>query len=548
MRLNEKVLVIGLDGATLDLIDPLIAEGRLPNLSSMLSSGIHSKLRSTILPLSPTAWSTFSTGRNAGKHGIYDFQKRVRDSYKFAPTTSSDLKTNTIWDMIGEAGGQSIVINVPLTYPPTKVNGVMISGFPTPPGTDDFIYPKEALEDIKEKFGSIQKPLVLYRKGREEEIAKSVIDISRTQTAITKYFMKHIDWNLAVSVYDATDVIGHYFWAYLDINHPKYDPEIASTVRELVNDVHVELDSAIGELVEEAGPNALKLVVSDHGFGSIYYGVYVNNWLLEQKYMAFKRTVPVRARYWAFRHGLHTYNLLQLAKKLHFVKSVEAAYSTRSILLKLLRMTSLSMDDIDWERTSVYSAGNFGQLYLNLQGREPKGIVSQKDADKLVNELVGKISELEDPSTHRKMFDHVYPKLDAFNGPASASAPDIVFFDEEMMYAAHRMFELGSNKLVSPHPVYSGHHKMDGILFMSGKSAKFIQGFPRSEPRLTDLAPTILHYLNLPVPEDMDGRVLSEFFVDDSEFNLRDVTVSKSKSESEKIKVSLKKLRSAGSL
>jgi predicted AlkP superfamily phosphohydrolase/phosphomutase len=388
----------------------------------------------------------------------------------------------------------------------------------------------------------------MYRKGREEEITRETIEITRQQTAITRYLMESVDWRITVSVYDATDTIGHCFWAYLDKNHPKYDAKLAEPVRQMVEEVHVELDHAVGELVEAAGSDCLHLVISDHGFGPVYYGVYLNTWLLEQKYMYFKKRFPVRARYWAYRRGLHTYNLLQLAKKLRLVKSVESAYSTRSFLLKVLKMTSLSLDDVDWERTRVYSFGNFGQLYLNLKGREPNGVVPPEEANELMKELVAKLVQLEDPVTHSLMFDHVYTKGDVFLGDAMSNAPDIVFFDEQMMYAAHRMFELGSNKLVTLHPVYSGHHKMDGIIFMAGRGVKFMSGAPNVEPTLIDIAPTILHYLGSPLPDDMDGRILEEFFETSSEFAERQAEYTVENGEARRIRVSVQKLRSSRSL
>ncbi len=550
-QINSKVLVIGLDGATFDIIGPMIAEGKLPNLEKMIMSGVHSKLYSTILPLSPTAWTSFSSGKNAGKHGIYDFSKRIEGKYDYVPTLSLDNKTRCLWDIIGRLGGRSIVVNVPLTYPPKKINGFMISGFPTPTEKNDYTYPSELLIALKEKFGDIHihKPKVLYRKGREEEITDELIEITRQQTEITRYLMEQSEWNFAISVYDATDVIGHYFWAYLDKNHPKYDAKLSQSVRQMVEEIHVELDHSIGRLNEAAGQDALKIVLSDHGFGSVYYGVYVNNWLLEQDYMYFKDSIRTKAKYWAFKHGLNTYNLLQLAKKIGIVKSIESAYATKSFLLSLLKKTSLSFEDVDWNRTRVYSAGNFGQLYINMKGREPSGIVPPQDAEQLIKELKSKLQELRDPETGRRMFDHIYSREEVFSGGAAADGPDIVFFDEEMVYAAHRMFELGSNKLVTLHPVYSGNHKMDGILFMAGPGVKFIPGLPRSQPRLVDLAPTILHYMGSNVPEDMDGRILQEFFEPSSEFSQRPVEYTLGEDgEASKIRGSLQRISLARSL
>jgi len=543
--LRSKVLVIGLDGATFDLIWPLFKEGKLPNLAKMVDLGVHSKLYSTVLPLSPSAWTSFATGKNPGKHGVYDFSKRIEGTYKHRPTTSLDVKTNTLWDYIGSRGGRSIVINVPLTYPPKPLNGFMITGFPTPTQRGDYTYPRELLAMLKSKFGEVKihKPRVLYRKGREEEITRTLIEITKQQAAITHYLMQLVHWNLAISVFDATDVIGHYFWAYLDKNHPKYDHKLAEPVRRMVTDVHVELDRAIGKLNESVGDDHLELAISDHGFGPVYKGVYVNNWLLEQKYMYFKRSWAVRAKYLAYRHGFHVYNLLRAAKKLRLVKSVESAYSTKSRALRLLRLISLTFDNIDWMRTRVYSYGNFGQLYVNLKGDEPEGIVSREEVDSLVKELVAKIRVLEDPENHEHMFDSIYLAAELYNGPETGAAPDVIFLDTDMKYAPHRMFELGSNRLVTPHPVYSGNHKMDGVLFMKGKGVKKIEDFPQAQINLIDLAPTILHYLGIRIPDDTDGRVLEEFFEASSDFAQRGVEYwSAEIAEVQRIRSSLRKV------
>jgi predicted AlkP superfamily phosphohydrolase/phosphomutase len=547
---EKRVLVIGLDGATLDIIKPLMMEGKLPNLSRMAANGVYGKLFSTILPLSPTAWTSFSSGKNAGKHGIYDFSKRAAGSYDFALTTSLDDQADGLWDIIGSYNGRSIVVNVPLTYPPKPLNGVMISGFPTPTTKEDYTYPKELLPILKEEFGSIHihKPSVLYRKGNEAEITDAVNEATRQQTAITRYLMRTMEWNLTVSVYDATDVIGHYFWAYIDRNHPKFDPKLEQPVRKLVEDVHVELDRGIGELLAEAGENSLRFVISDHGFGSVYYGVYINNWLLDQNYMHLKTNKSVRLRYWGFKHGIHTYNLLQLGKKLGLVRSIESAYATKSFMLKLLKTASLSLEDIDWTKTRVYSAGNFGQLYLNMKNREPNGIVAEEEAKPLLDELVVKLRKLEDPNTHRPMFDRIYSKYDVFQGKANQNAPDIVFFDENMMYAAHRMFELGSNKLVSLHPIYSGHHKMDGIVFAEGGGIMPLSGKMENLPNLVDVAPTILHYLGSHVPVDMDGRLLREWFAEDSEFSERLLSYQSENAEALRIRQSVSKMVSTKKL
>ena len=508
---HKRVLVIGLDGATFDLIRPLVNKGKMPNLARMGAEGISTELRSTILPLSPPAWTTFLTGKNPGGHGIYDFAKRVEGTYDFAPTTSMDMRSRAIWNAIEAQGGSSILVNVPLTYPPASFRGFMLSGFPTPTERRDYTYPPGLLQELEKEFGSvnIHKPKVLYKKGREREITDETLAITKQQTQVTKYLMGRIDWSLTVSVYDATDVLGHYFWAYLDPGHPKYDKRLAKEVEQMVEDIHVSLDEAIGEMTSAVGEDTLKVVMSDHGFGPVYYGVYVNNWLVSGNYMKFKKTIRVRAKHFAFRNGLNVYNMLRVARRLGLVKSIESAYATRSYAIRLLNMISLGFQDVDWDKTRVYSAGNMGQLYLNLVGREPGGIVKPEEAGPLVYELINKIKGLQDPANGRTMFDMVFAGREIYSGPFSANGPDVIFLDQKMVYAAHRMFELGSNSLVTLHPIYSGNHKMDGILFAEGRGVT-PGSKPESKPNLVDLAPTILCYLGLRVPGEMEGQVISE--------------------------------------
>ncbi len=505
----RRALVIGLDGATFDLIRPMLDKGKMPNLARMRAQGVSTELRSTILPLSPPAWTSFLTGKNPGGHGIYDFAKRVEGTYGFAPTTSLDMKSRAIWDAIEEHGGSSIIVNVPLTYPPASFKGFMLSGFPTPTERKDYTYPRNLLKELEKEFGdvNIHKPKVLYRKGREQEITDETIAITEQQTAVTKYLMARIDWNLTVTVYDATDVLGHYFWSFLDPNHPKYDPKMAPLVSQMVEDIHVSLDQAIGDLTAAVGDDALKIVMSDHGFGPVYYGVYVNNWLVSEDYMKFKTTMKVKAKHFAFRNGLNVYNLLRVARRLGLVKSIESAYSSKSTALRVLNWISLGFEDVDWNKTRVYSFGNMGQLYLNLVGREPNGTVRPEEADLLVSELIRKLKVLEDPATGKSMFDMVYPGREIYRGPQTTSAPDVVFLDQRMIYAAHRMFELGSSKLVTLHPIYSGNHKMDGILFAQGKEVGVGTPFEH-EPTIVDLAPTILQYLGVRIPTDMEGNAI----------------------------------------
>src|SRR5579872_4614515 len=174
---QKKIVIIGLDGATFDIINPMIKEGLLPNLARLLQHGSSGNLISTILPLSSVAWSSFASGRNPAKHGMYDFSKRKDNSYEYAPVTSLDRGAKAVWEYASDAGKRCLIVNVPLTYPPEKVNGVMISGFPYPESRKDFAWPRGVIEEINKELGiaSILKPNPQFLKdGDEERIAAEV--------------------------------------------------------------------------------------------------------------------------------------------------------------------------------------------------------------------------------------------------------------------------------------------------------------------------------------------------------------------------------------
>jgi len=514
-----KVVVVGLDGATLDIMEPMMDQGRLKNFSRLAKVGATGKLTSTILPLSATAWNTFSTGLNPGKHGIYDFSRRVRGTYAYAPVSSADRNGKTLWQYASEAGRKCLIVNVPLTYPPERVNGIMISGFPYPESRKDYAIPASTLGDIEKDLGitHLHKPSPHFLKpGDERKLMDDMLKITKDQAEVVKYLMKKDAWDLVATVFDATDVVSHFFWRYIDKNNPQYDQAKADEFGPLFYDIYDAVDSAFGTVYADLSPDDSVFVISDHGFGPVYYAVYMNNWLLENGYLKLRRTAGTRMRKAFFRVGVTTDFLFRAAKRLGLVGSRTYAYGKKSRSLELAKKLSLSLDDIDWDETQVYSYGNYGQFFLNVKGREPRGKLEPTDGPRLLQELKTKLTTLKDPKTGRILFDIIYSKDEIYSGPCFDSAPDIVFFDSTMTYRAHRLFEFGSRRMISPDPIYSGSHRMDGVLIAAGKG---IVQTPRFEgASLIDLPPTILHLLGVGVPSGMDGKPLENLFASDSEF------------------------------
>jgi len=523
---DKKVVVLGLDGATFDIIRPMIAEGRLKNFSRLIERGSSGNLISTILPLSSVAWSSFASGRNPAKHGMYDFSKRVDGSYSYAPVTSLDRGAKAIWEYASDAGKRCLIVNVPLTYPPEKVNGVMISGFPYPESRRDFAWPKEVIDEIKDQLGitSILKPNPQFLKeGDERKIAAEVNEITKNQAEILKYYLQKKDerWNLVISVFDATDVVSHFFWHHIDANHPKYNAERAKIYGPLLYDVYEQLDLAVGDLLKVLDPKDNVFVISDHGFGPVYYAVYMNNWLIGNNYLRLKRTTGTRFRKGLFDMGITSEFLFNTVKKLHIVDTKTNTYNKDSKKVAFAKKLTLSTDDIDWDETLAYASGNYGPIYANLKGREPNGKVERgNEYESLVAELVGKLKLVRDPKTNRPLFDLIYTKDRIYSGQFYDGAPDILYFDSTWLNYPLRVFEFGSRKLIAPNPIYTGAHRMEGILMGAGPD---ISHRIYMNMNLIDLAPTILHMLGLSVPTDMDGKVLTEVFDPQSEFMARKV-------------------------
>jgi len=515
-----KVVFVGLDGATFDIMKPMMEQGRLKNFAEMMKKGSSGPLNSTILPLSATAWNSFATGKNPGKHGIYDFSKRVKGTYSYSPTTSLDRGSETLWQYASREGKKCCIVNVPLTYPPEKINGIMISGFPYPEAKKDYADPRVILDEISKETGvtKLHKPSPHFLKqGDERNLVDEMLTITNDQTKVVNYLLKKESWDIFGTVFDGTDVVSHFFWQYIDPKNPKYDAAKAKEFGPLFYDVYDSIDKAFGDVKKNLSDEDNIFVISDHGFGPVYYAVYMNNWLMKQKYLALKKTTGTRFRRLLFSMGITTDFLFRTAKKLNLVNTKTYAYSNKSSALDLAKKFSLSLGDIDWPETRVYSTGNYGQFFLNVRGREPNGKVERgEEYDKLSAELISKLKELKDPKTGRILFDIIYEKNQIYSGPYVESAADIVFFDSTMTYRAHRLFEFGSRGMIAPDPIYSGSHRMDGIFIASGPDIASKTNLPNLN--LIDIGPTMIHMMGLPIPVDVDGRVLTEVFKQDSKF------------------------------
>lgn len=505
------LLVIGLDGATFDLIRPFIAQGYLPNLQSLISKGSWSELSSTVPPVTASAWNSFMTGKNPGGHGMFDFMQRRKNSYDLTPISSRDRDGKAVWEIAGEYAKHSIIMGVPVTYPPTPLNGLMVTGMLTPRGAPDYTYPAELKTEIAQNVGEyVVYSDEVYSKGRGE-IFLNALHYSIQQRAKTAaYLLQKYPWDLGVLVFPETDTVCHGLWWAYDATHHQHAQEDAEKFKNGIRDIYQDIDARIGELISGLPGDTTIFVMSDHGHGPLRNFLYVNNFLKQRGYLKIKNAPASQIKNLAFGAGLTPRTVYGILLNLGLGK-LRRTLDKRRGGRGMLKRFFLSLNDVDWENTRAYSIGYIGEVHINLKGREPQGIVEPgAEYEQLRDELIRDLRELKLPDGS-PLVEYIWKKEEIYSGAHVFDAPDILFLPKNLETIAFGDFEFGSNKIIEPSYGVSSSHRMNGIFIAAGPN---IQVSSLQSPNLTDLAPTILHALHLPVPNDMNGRVLTEIFSD----------------------------------
>lgn len=507
-----KAFVLGLDGATRDVLNPLIEAGDLPVLARLKAQGVSGSLRSVFPPLSPVAWTGMMTGKNSGKHGVFEFLEYGHDPLGGRVNSSRAIKSDLIWEIAGRHGKQTVAGGVPMSYPPRPAPGFFLGDFLSPADAPDFTSDPQIMAELEQALGEPYRPwsTAVHDGGHEVEALTELTGFLEHHLRAVRFLMDRCPWDLFVFDLMATDRIQHELWHAWDPAHRAAKGRDLSKVRAGFVDFWKKLDDGIGAIEAALPPETALILISDHGFGPIEWYVNFNVWLLDQGFIVLDDSFYVRQKHWFYKRGATPEWFYRQMARLGMARNRVGRFRGKQMsgLDRLADQVFLSKRHIDWSRTKAYSQGNFGQIFINRQGRQPRGCVAPSDVRPLLDDLKVRLLEIPDPETGAPLVDRVYEREELYSGPHADLAPDLTVVPGDWRYRTIGLYDFTTHKVVSPAFGPTGDHRLDGVLIATGPP--FRPGARPEAASLLDIAPTVLHLLGVPVPDDMDGRVLSE--------------------------------------
>ncbi len=513
----EKVFIISLDGATFDVLRPLVRQGYMPNLGQALEDGLSAELESVVPPVTAPAWTSFMTGKNPNKHGIFDFTHFDVSDCKWKLNNSQHIRSKTIWQILSEKGKRIVVLNLPYTYPPYEVNGVMVAGWDAPT-MSAFTYPerlsKEIFEVIPGYGSALDLSLWNYLPAESETdfnnfIAKLVYSFEQSAT-LASHFLNREEWDVFMVHFQQTDWIQHKLWGYIE--RACRDSNNKDRRLEQVRECYRSFDHHVGRLLARVAPlNPVRIILSDHGFGANRGSIYPNHLLRKLGYYHLEPKADNKyKRFFKHSRSRAVRNLYRASTRVkNAMRGRQAVTRYRSWADMANQTVPREKVMVDWVRTKAAFVGGSetGFVFVNVAGRGPFGCVKPgEEYEQIVSSLISEFSALRNQRTGEQLLARVARGDEIYSGAvAGVLLPDIVLIPVEGYVVA-----AGMSEPFLPENGEKGDHRHNGIVLLQGPGIQ--PNVANFHPELIDLAPTILHALGLPVPADMDGRVLEEMF------------------------------------
>jgi predicted AlkP superfamily phosphohydrolase/phosphomutase len=526
---RRRVVVLGLDAATLDLVQPWVEQGKLPTFRALMAEGVWGTLWSTVPPQSPPAWTSFMTGKNPGKHGVFDFTLNSLGG-RGQLVNFFSVKAETLWHMLSRIGRKVGVINVPVTFPATPVNGFLVSGFLAPRTSEAYAYPRDVMQDTSAMnaiwMDHSHRAYVAGDAGDWEPgefIAWLDTSFDVFERTVLDLYAKWPDCDFFMAMLPMLDTAQHNLWRYMDPAHPDYNPEQAAKFGGGIEHFYQRADQFVARFRTQLPTDTTLLIMSDHGQGPRpRHQVALNDWLRAHGYLALRpratQTTPVSRV--LGRIGLSWESWKRFLDRIGVFEKARLFYRQRlSIHSKNLIRGSMPREqldyyDIDWTHTRaaavIHDVSPWQGIWINTGDDSHPATVGAAEYEALRDELIRALGQLTDPADGHPLVERVYRREELYKGDYLHLAPDLYV---RLTDDHTGVTTMGHPALVSPAPTIrrNGQHRDNGLVFGVGPG---VTTGKRVDGRIEDIAPTVLHLLGLPVPTDMDGRVLTEMFSD----------------------------------
>jgi predicted AlkP superfamily phosphohydrolase/phosphomutase len=454
---SSKALVIGLDCAAPQWVFDRWLDV-LPTLRSLTERGSFGVLRSCDPPITVPAWSSMTSSRSPGALGFYGFRNRRDHSYDaLAFADSRAVRMPRVWDILSRRGRPVIILGVPQTYPVSRVNGVMVSCFLTPDTErSQYTYPSEVKEEIEGLVGRYMVDVEGFRTEGKDRLLAQIEEMTEKRFQVAEHLLETRPWDLFFMVEMGTDRIHHGFWRFLDPEHRLYEP--GNPYEHTVLDYYKAVDEKIERLLRFADEDTAVLVVSDHGAKRMDGGICVNEWLRREGYLVLNDEPD--------------------------------------------GPTSLKPEMVDWDRTTAWGEGGYYcRLFLNVAGREPRGVVAPENYERVRGELKQELEALGDDEgrpigTVAHLPEELYPQRNGI-------APDLLVYFGDLLWRSVGQVGTGTvHVFENDTGPDDANHAHEGLYVLA---AEDVPHGPGPERDLRDVAPTILQLLGEPVPADMEG-------------------------------------------
>ena len=449
-----KLLVIGLDCAAPEL---LLGDERLVNLRRLMAAGAYGRLESVIPPITVPAWMCMATSQDPGTLGVYGFRNRTDHSYAgLGIANSRSIQELAIWDQLAREGKRSVIIGVPPSFPPRRVNGICVGCFLTPSTTtDDYTWPVSVKAEIASLVGEYEVDVKGFRTDQKAWLRESVFRMSRKLFQVVRHYLANTEWDYFQFVDIGLDRVHHGFWRYHDPEHVLHEP--GSEFENVIRDYYLHLDQEIGRLLEGLDDETVVLVTSDHGARRLDGGFCVNEWLVREKLLALNE------------------------------------YPTA--------VTPFGKLDVNWSDTKVWSEGGYyARVFFNVQGREPEGTIPAAEYETFRDEMKARL-EATIPGTLVFKPEEIYRTV-------RNVAPDLIVHFGGLSYRS--VGGVGYPELIvveNDTGPDDCNHAQFGSFILAGP--RFPAVGELSGVRLLDIAPTLLELGGYDVPSSMQGRSLA---------------------------------------